>query len=108
MNVVKDVRYKTNNNIKMLFINFILFSKGLPSNVLERIAPNTRIIWEENMLTFRDKPTQEELLSQPLKTNNIEFKKAATFLSGYKGIFKGTNKIIIFFFNQYLRELDTI
>ena len=38
-----------------------------------------------------DKSTHEEHLSQPLQTNNKQFKIAVTFLTGYNGIFNVTN-----------------
>ena len=39
------------------------------------------------MLIDMDKSSHEEHLSQPLQTNNKQFKKAATFLTGYNGTF---------------------
>ena len=39
-----------------------------------------------------DKSTHEEHLSQPLQTNNKQFKIAVTFLTGYNGIFNVTNE----------------
>ena len=39
-----------------------------------------------------DKSTHEEHLSQPLQTNNIQFKLAVIFLTGYNGRFNVTNK----------------
>ena len=59
----------------------------LPSKLLEQIAYNTRPKIEEHMLIVMDKSTHEEHLSQPLQTNNKQFKIAVTFLSGYNGIF---------------------
>ena len=41
-----------------------------------------------------DKSTHEEHLSQPLQTNNKQFKIAVTFLSGYNGIFNVKIQII--------------
>ena len=38
-----------------------------------------------------DKSFHEEHLSQPLETNDKQFKTAVTFLTGYKGIFIVTN-----------------
>ena len=43
------------------------------------------------MLIVMDKSTHEEHLSQPLQTNNNQFKKSITFLTGYNGIFNLTN-----------------
>ena len=45
-----------------------------------------------------DKSTYEEHLSQPLQTNNKQFKIAITLLTGYIGIFNVTNKNTTFFF----------
>ena len=44
-----------------------------------------------------DNSTHEGHLSQPLQTNNKQFKKAVTFLTGYNGIFNVTNSIIKYF-----------
>ena len=38
-----------------------------------------------------DKSAHEEHLIQPLQTNNKQFRKAVTFLTGYNGIFNVTN-----------------
>ena len=51
----------------------------LPSKLLEQIAYNTRSRIEENMLIVMKKSTHEEHLSQPLQTNNKQFKLAVTF-----------------------------
>ena len=63
----------------------------LPSKTFEQTAVNTRPKIEEHMLIVMDKSTHEEHLSQPLQTNK-KFKIAATFLTGYNGIFNVTNK----------------
>ena len=63
----------------------------LPSKLLEQIAFNTRPKIEEHMLIIMKKPTHEEHLSQPLQTNNKQFKIAITFLSAYNGILNVTN-----------------
>ena len=44
-----------------------------------------------------DDSTHEEHLSQPLQTNNKQFKIAVTFLTGYNGIFNVTNSNNKFF-----------
>ena len=49
-----------------------------------------------------DKSTHEEHLSQPLKTNNKQFKLAVTFLSAYNGIFKVTSSNDRFYFKKSL------
>ena len=59
----------------------------LPSKILEQIAFNTRSKIEEHILIIMDESTHEEHLSQPLQTNNKQFKIAVTFLSAYNGIF---------------------
>ena len=66
----------------------------LPSKVLEQIAFNTKSRNEEHMIIVRDKSIHEERLSQPLQTNNKQFKIAVTFLNGYNGIFNVTDKNI--------------
>ena len=59
----------------------------LPSKILEQMAFNTRPKIEEHMLIAMNKSTHEEHLSQPLQTNNKQFKIDVTFLIGYNGIF---------------------
>ena len=63
----------------------------LPSKLLEQIAFNTRPKIEEHMLIVMDKSTHEEQLSQPIQTNNNQFKIAINFLTAYNGIFNVTN-----------------
>ena len=72
----------------------------LSSKLLEQIAFNTRSKIEEHMLIVMDKSTHEEHLSQPLQTNNKQFKIAITFLSAYNGIFNITNLNNKFFFKK--------
>ena len=48
------------------------------------------------MLIIMVKSTHEGHLSQPLQTNNKQFKIAVTFLTGYNGIFNITSKDIKF------------
>ena len=77
-----------------------------PSNLLEQIAFNTRPKIEEHMLIDMDKSAHEEHLSQPLQTNNKQFKKTVTFLTGYNGIFNVTVKKSDFFSkNQLLMNM---
>ena len=64
----------------------------LPRKLLEQIAFDTRAKIEEHMLIVMDKSTHEEHLSQPLQTNNKQFKIAVTFPTGYNGIFNVTDK----------------
>ena len=78
----------------MLLTNFVQYKMELPSNVLEQIAFKTRPKIEEHMLVVMDKTTHKEHLSQPLQTNNKQFKIAITLLTPYNGIFKVTKKII--------------
>ena len=59
----------------------------LPGKFLEQLAIKTRPKEEEHLLIVIDKSTHEEHLSQPLQTNNKQFKIAVTFLIGYNGIF---------------------
>ena len=53
-----------------------------------------------------DKSTHEEHLSQPLETNNKQFKVAVTFLTGYNGIFNVTNSNNKFFFLKSITDDD--
>ena len=78
----------------------------LSSKLLERIAFNTRPKIEEHMLIIMDKSTHEEHLSQPLQTNNKQFKIAVTFLTGYNGIFNVTNSNNKFYFTKSVIDED--
>ena len=80
----------------------------LPSKLLEQIAFNTRSKVDEHMLIVMDKSTHEEHLSQPLQTNNKQFKIAVTFLSAYNGIFNVTNRNNKFYFKRNLIDEDFI
>ena len=80
----------------------------LPSKLLEQIAFNTRPKIEEHMLIVMDKSIHEEHLSQPLQTNNKQFKIAITFLSAYNGIFNVTSKNNKFYFKKNLIDEDFI
>ena len=80
----------------------------LPSNLLEQIAFNTRPKIEEHILIVMDKSTHEEHLSQPLQTNNKQFKIAITFLSGYKGIFNIIDSNNKFYFKKAIQDEDFI
>ena len=80
----------------------------LPSKLLEQIAFNTRPKIEEHMLIVMDKATHEEHLSQPLQTNNKQFKIAVTFLTGYNGIFNLTNENNHFYFKKAIKDDDFI
>ena len=62
-----------------------------PSKFLEQIAYNTRSKTQGHMLIVTGNSTHEEHLTQPLQTNNKQFKIAVTFLTGYNGIFNITN-----------------
>ena len=76
----------------------------LPSKLLEQIAFNTRPKIEEHMLIIMDKSTHEEHLSQPLQTNNKQFKIAVTFLTAYNGIFNVTNENNKFCFTKSITD----
>ena len=80
----------------------------LPSKLLEQIAYNTRPKIEEHMLIVMDKSTHEEHLSQPLQTNNNQFKIAVTFLTGYNGIFNVINDNNKFYFKKAIQDEDFI
>ena len=62
----------------------------LRSKLLEKIVCNTKPEIEECMWIVMNNPTHEKNLSQPLQTNNKQTKIAATFLTGYNGIFNVT------------------
>ena len=76
----------------------------LPSKLLEQIAFNTRPKIEEHMLIVMDKSTHEEHLSQPLRTNNKQFKIAISFLTAYNGIFNVTEKNNKFYFTKSITD----
>ena len=78
----------------------------LPSKLLEQKAFNTRPKIEENMLVVTNISTHEEHLSQPLQTNNKQFKKTVTFLIGYNGIFNVTNSNDRFYFKKTITDED--
>ena len=78
----------------------------LPSQLLEKIAYNTRPKTEEHMLIVLVKSTHEEHLSQPLETNIKQFKIAVTFLTGYIGIFNVTNANNKFYFTKSISDED--
>ena len=77
----------------------------LPSKLLEQIAFNTRLKIEEHFLIM-DKSIHEEHLSQPLQTNNKQFKIVITFLSAYNGIFNVTNSNNKFYFSKSITDVD--
>ena len=80
----------------------------LPSKLLEQIAFNTRPKIEEYLLIVMYESTHEEYLSQPLQTNNKQFKIAVTFLTGYNGIFNVTNANNKFYFSKSITDDDHI
>ena len=53
-----------------------------------------------------DEYTHEEHLSQPLQTNNKQFKMAVTFLTGYNGILYITNSNKNFYFKKTITDED--
>ena len=76
----------------------------LPSKLLEQIAWNTRPKIEEHMLIIMNKSTHGEHLSEPLQTNNKQFKLAITFLSAHNGIFNVTNENNKFYFTKSITD----
>ena len=72
----------------------------IPSKLLEQIAFNTRPEIEEPLLIVIDRSTHKEYLSQPLQTNNKQFKTEFTFLTAYNGIFNVTSKNNKFYFSK--------
>ena len=69
----------------------------LPSKLLEQIEFNTRPKIEKHKLIVMDRSILEEHLSQPLQTDNKQYKIAVTFLTGYNTIFIVTNANIKFY-----------
>ena len=53
-----------------------------------------------------DNSIHEKHLSQPLQTNNKQFKIATTFLTGYNGIFNVTNSNNKFYFKKTITNED--
>ena len=80
----------------------------LPSKLLEQIAFNTRPKIEEHILVIMNKSTHEEHLSQPLQTNNKQFKIGVTFLTGYNGIFNVRSENNKFYFLKSITDDDRI
>ena len=78
----------------------------LPSKLLEQIAFNTKPKIEEHMLIVMDKSTHEERLSQPLQTNNKQFKTVVAFLTAYNGIFNVTNRNNKFYSMKSITDED--
>ena len=68
----------------------------LPSKMLEQIAVSTGPKILEKMLIVMDKSAHKEHLSQPLQTNNKQFKIAITFLTSSNGIIIVTNNKFYF------------
>ena len=64
----------------------------ISSKLIDQIALKTRPEIEEIMLIITYIPFHEAHQSQPLQSNKKEFKIDVTFLSGFKSIFKVTNK----------------
>ena len=76
----------------------------LPSKLLEQIAFTTRPKIGEHLLIIMDNSIHEEQLSQPLQTNNKQFKIAITFLSAYNGIFNVTDSNNKFYFTKSITD----
>ena len=106
MNYTNEEKYKRNNNIERLSINFLPNKKGQPGKLLEQTAFNTRPKIEEHVLIVMKKSIHEAHLSQPLQTNNKQFKIAVTFLTGYNGIFNVTDKNDKFYFTKSITDDD--
>ena len=53
-----------------------------------------------------DKSSHEEHLSQPIQTNNKQFKLAVTFLTAYTSIFNVTDKNNNFYFIKSITDKD--
>ena len=97
---------QNNQQYRNALNKFSSYSMELPSKLLEQIAFNTRPKIEEHMLINMDKSTHEDHLSQPLQTNNKQFKIAVTFLTGYNGTFNVTKSNINFYFKKTTTDED--
>ena len=86
--------------------NFLPNKMELPINLLEQIAFNTRPKKEEHMLIVMNTSTHEEHLSQPLQTNNKQFKIAVTFITGCSCIFIITNSNKNYYFIKSITDKD--
>ena len=73
-----------------------------PSKLLERLAFNTRLKIQEDIIVVMDKPIHGKHLSQPLQTNNKQFKIAVTLLIVY--ISNVTDKNNKFFFTRSIND----
>ena len=80
----------------------------LSTELLEQIAFNTRPKIEEHLLIVMKESTHEEHLSQPLQTNNKQFKVAITFLSGYNSLFNVSDKNNKFYFVKSIADDEYI
>ena len=80
----------------------------LPSKISEQLAFNTRTKIEEQLLIVMDKSTHKEHLSQPLQTNNKQFKIAVTFPTDYNGIFNVTNSNKNFYFKKSITNEEDL
>ena len=78
----------------------------LLSKILEQKAFNTRPKTEEHMLIVMDKPVHEEHLFHRLQTDNKQFKRTITFLTGYNGIFNVKNLKNYFYFAKSITDED--
>ena len=58
------------------------------------------------MLKVMYEPNREEHLSQPLQTNDKQFKVANAFLTGYNGILKVTISNNKFYFTKPITDKD--
>ena len=78
----------------------------LSSRIVEQTAYNTKPKREQHMLIVMDNSTHEEHLSQPLQTNNEQFKIAVTFLTVYNGSFNVTNSYNKFYLKKTITDGD--
>ena len=58
------------------------------------------------MLIVMNKSSHEKHLTQPLQTNNEQFEKKVTFLTGYNGIFNIINRKNNFYFTVSINDDD--
>ena len=90
----------------MLLINFHLNKWSFQGKKLEQIAFKTKCKIEEHILVVMDKSIHEEHLSQPIHTNNKQFKIAVTFLTGCNRFFSVTSKNNKFYFTKSVSDED--
>ena len=78
----------------------------LPSIILEQLAFSTGPEIQESILLVMKKSTHEEHLTQPIQTNNNQFKLPVIFSTGYKCLFNVKDKNIQLFYAKSVTDKD--